>query len=413
MLAGCELYTWMVLEQSLPGLRIEIAVLCGLCVSHNQETRTGAVEQDLKSLQGSVADVGDRTGVCEKSLNGLSSLQEAFLKARNKLDTVEKQVSSIKIKDLPKIVNEQKKLRDRLNGVSGEVQGLTGAEPKNKRQRRRPRREEDSPSDSDDEDAAEPGPGSQGTPSQASSKPAPETPASDSSPDSINDKSSKSPPTCLDSTSSGPKEQSDSANDNSSDSPPISSESSGTGPNQYPQPPASSPEFPPEDTPKEDPETGDNQSGKEVPDNRGSSEPRTPPPSSPKEPLAPVTEPKAAQNLTGDKYYEALGVELDATPGQIRKACKVRASSVHPDKNKNDPGACHEAFVFLGEAYRILFDLKEKEAYDRARINGTLSQPAPASDGFVPDTSPLPSATPPVDLEVLRKVLEARISDRI
>ena len=127
----------------------------------------------------------------------------------------------------------------------------------------------------------------------------------------------------------------------------------------------------------------------------------------------PVTKPKAAQNLIGDKYYDALGVQFDATPGQIKKAHKVRASLVHPDKNKNDPGASHEAFVFLGEVYRVLSDLKEKKAYDRARINGNTYEPAPASDGFVPDTTPLPSAAPPVDLEILRKVLEARISDRI
>lgn len=118
------------------------------------ETRTKAYEKDLNNLQGSVAAVEHRTGVCEKSLNELSPVQEAFVKAENKLDTVEKQVASIKTKDLPKIVNEQKVLRDRLNGVSAEVQRLTGAEPKKKRQRHRPRWEEDPPSDSDDEDGA-------------------------------------------------------------------------------------------------------------------------------------------------------------------------------------------------------------------------------------------------------------------
>ena len=48
-------------------------------------------------------------------------------------------------------------------------------------------------------------------------------------------------------------------------------------------------------------------------------------------------------------HYETLGIKPDATPEQIRKARRQRASSAHPDK-----GGTAEAFSAARGAYERL-----------------------------------------------------------
>ena len=68
-------------------------------------------------------------------------------------------------------------------------------------------------------------------------------------------------------------------------------------------------------------------------------------------------------------YYEALGIDRDASQDEIKKAFRTLARQTHPDANPDDPNA-EERFRAVAEAYEVLSDPQRRVRYDRGETFG-------------------------------------------
>lgn len=62
-------------------------------------------------------------------------------------------------------------------------------------------------------------------------------------------------------------------------------------------------------------------------------------------------------------YYKVLGIDRNATQGDIRKAYRRLAKLYHPDTNKDNPNA-QERFQEINEANAVLSDPEKRKKYD-------------------------------------------------
>ncbi len=63
-------------------------------------------------------------------------------------------------------------------------------------------------------------------------------------------------------------------------------------------------------------------------------------------------------------FYKILGVSMDATADDVKKAYRKLAMEHHPDRNNGDKKA-EEKFKEITEAYEVLRDPQQRAAYDR------------------------------------------------
>ncbi len=63
-------------------------------------------------------------------------------------------------------------------------------------------------------------------------------------------------------------------------------------------------------------------------------------------------------------HYEVLGVDRDASPGEIKRAFRRKARESHPDAHPDDPTA-EGRFRQVAEAYEVLSDPDKRARYDR------------------------------------------------
>jgi DnaJ-class molecular chaperone len=81
-------------------------------------------------------------------------------------------------------------------------------------------------------------------------------------------------------------------------------------------------------------------------------------------------------------YYELLGVGRDASETEVKRAFRRLARELHPDVNAHDPGA-EEKFKAAAEAYEVLSDPEQRQAYDRFGHDGLRSGGfSPGGAGF-------------------------------
>ncbi len=81
-------------------------------------------------------------------------------------------------------------------------------------------------------------------------------------------------------------------------------------------------------------------------------------------------------------YYEILGVSVEASQEEIKKAYRQAALKHHPDRNPGNREA-EERFKKAAEAYSVLIDPDKRSVYDRFGADGLKGGGAPGFDPSV------------------------------
>jgi hypothetical protein len=73
--------------------------------------------------------------------------------------------------------------------------------------------------------------------------------------------------------------------------------------------------------------------------------------------------------------YRVLGVAMDASQSEIKKAYRTLALQMHPDKNPDCDDHCHNRFTELVDAYEILSDEDRRAMHDHESFGAYQSRP--------------------------------------
>jgi Ca-activated chloride channel family protein len=87
-------------------------------------------------------------------------------------------------------------------------------------------------------------------------------------------------------------------------------------------------------------------------------------------------------------YYAILGVPTSVDEQAIKQAYRQLARRYHPDTSTEEDAA--EQFIIIQEAYEVLTDPLQREAYDQWRRQAGIDQPLPLQLRVTPSQSKLP-----------------------
>ena len=90
-------------------------------------------------------------------------------------------------------------------------------------------------------------------------------------------------------------------------------------------------------------------------------------------------------------HYEILGVDRNATPEEIRAACKKLSLALHPDKRPAEVSVATKETQQLNSSYDILKDPEKRQKYDL--YEEILNQNSNSKYGFKARTDPFPKAS--------------------
>lgn len=113
-------------------------------------------------------------------------------------------------------------------------------------------------------------------------------------------------------------------------------------------------------------------------------------------------------------YYQTLGLSPEATPEEIRKAYRLYASKLHPDKHRGDR-FFEERFKELQEAYEVLSDPEKREKYHNWRESHdgfNAGHATGRSDPSSPSAKANPVSPPPTYAKSNTSLTSSRMSGR-
>ncbi len=68
--------------------------------------------------------------------------------------------------------------------------------------------------------------------------------------------------------------------------------------------------------------------------------------------------------MSDTDYYEILGIKINATDSDVKKAFRTLAKKFHPDKNPGDEQIAEQKFKEIVTAYQVLIDQDKRHSYD-------------------------------------------------